>query len=123
VPFSISSWLLRKRIDAHVRQSGRPMEHRRVVNPYHAVSIEPGSKCCQDARKLEGHRFLAAAAPKLPLRGCGATAFECRNKQQHHRHVTRNSAEQSPIRQVARNAIAGALRARFVEELSQCTEE
>jgi len=77
VPFSISSWLLRKRIDAHVRQSGRPMEHRRVVNPYHAVSIEPGSKCCQDARKLEGHRFLAAAAPKLPLRGCGATACEC----------------------------------------------
>lgn len=75
--FNISSWLLRKRIDAHVRQSGRPMEHRRVVNPYHAVSIEPGSKCCQDARKLEGYRFLAVAAPKLPLGGCGAARCEC----------------------------------------------
>ena len=76
--FSISSWLLRKRIDAHVRQSGRPMEHRRVVNPYHAVGIEPGSKCCQDARKLEGHRFLAAAAPKLPLPKCELASCACR---------------------------------------------
>lgn len=76
--FSISGWLLRKRINAQVRYSGRPMEHRRVVNPYHAVSIEPGSKCCKDARKLEGHRFLAAAAPQLPLPSCGAAVCECR---------------------------------------------
>ena len=78
MPFSISSWLLRKRIDVHVRQSGRPMEHLRVVNPYHAVSIKPGSKCCEDARKLEGHRFLATGAPTVPLKGCTSASCQCR---------------------------------------------
>ncbi len=75
--FSISSWLLRKRIDAQV-QSGRPMEHRRVVNPYHAVSIEPGQKACSEARKLDGRRYLAAVAPQIPLRNCTAATCQCR---------------------------------------------
>ena len=76
--FSISNWLLRKRIDAQVRNSGRPMEHSRVANPYHAVSIETGSKACAESRKLEGHRFLASAAPMLPLRGCTSATCQCR---------------------------------------------
>jgi hypothetical protein len=79
MPFSISSWLLRKRIDAQARIPGRTMEHRRVVNPYHAVSIEAGPKSCKEARKLEDRRFLAATAPRLPLPECKAPAScQCR---------------------------------------------
>ena len=95
MPFSISSWLLRKRIDAHVRQSGRPMEHRRVVNPYHAVSIEPGSKCCQDARKLEGHRFLATGAPTIPLKGCTSASCQCRYVHYNDRRSNRDRRNQA----------------------------
>lgn len=95
MPFSISSWLLRKRIDAHVRQSGRPMEHRRVVNPYHAVSIEPGSRCCKDARKLEGHRFLATAAPTIPLKGCTSASCQCRYVHYNDRRTNRDRRNQT----------------------------
>ena len=74
-----TSWLVRRKIHAHVRLSGRPVEHRHLVNPYHAVSIETGSNYCEQARELDGQRFLAAAAPELPLRECGgATACACR---------------------------------------------
>lgn len=77
--FSLSQWLLRRRIAAQARTSGRPMEHRRVVNPYHAVSIEAGPRACPAVRALEGSRFLATAAPKLPLESCTAsTACRCR---------------------------------------------
>ena len=95
MPFSISSWLLRKRIDAHVRQSGRPMEHRRVVNPYHAVSIEPGSRCCKDARKLEGHRFLATGAPTIPLKGCTSASCQCRYIHYNDRRSNRDRRNQT----------------------------
>ncbi len=76
--FNLGNWLLRKRIDAQVRTSGRPMEYRRVVNPYHAVSIEPGPKACAESRKLEGRRFLASSAPQLPIRGCTSSTCQCR---------------------------------------------
>ena len=76
--FSISTWLMRTRIDAHVRLSGRPMEHRRVVNPYHAIGIAPGPGCCRAAADLEGSRFLCAEAPKIPLPECDARSCGCR---------------------------------------------
>jgi hypothetical protein len=78
VGFNISNWFLRRRIDTEVRTSGRPVEHRRIGNPFHAVSIEFGQSACQQARKLEGQRFLSASAPMLPLAGCGTTACRCR---------------------------------------------
>jgi len=74
----ITNWFLRRKIDAHVRQPGRAMEHRRVVNPYHAVSVEAGPKCCNEARELKGRRFLSAAAPKIPLANCDAKSCGCR---------------------------------------------
>ncbi len=77
MPHMFSNWYLHRKIDAHVRLSGRPMEHCRVVNPFHAVSIEPGLKCCKEARELDGRRFLAAAAPQLPLLKCEKTSCAC----------------------------------------------
>jgi hypothetical protein len=76
--FNISNWLMRTKIDAHVRRSGKPMEQRRVVNPYHAVEVSPALGCCKAAVDLKGRRFLSAEAPKLPLPGCDAASCRCR---------------------------------------------
>jgi hypothetical protein len=77
--FNLSSWFLRRRIDAEVRTSGRPVEHRRIGNPYHAVSIEPGTRACEAARAASAKRFLSTAAPMLPLRECAhPSACQCR---------------------------------------------
>ena len=77
--FNLSSWFLRRRIDAQARSSGRPIEHRRIGNPYHAVSIERGANACAAARATENKRFLSSAAPMLPLRECTqSSACQCR---------------------------------------------
>jgi len=76
--FNISAWFLRRRIDAEVRTSGRPVEHRRIGNPFHAVSIEPGQSACEEARRLQGQRFLSTSAPMLPLKDCGTSKCACR---------------------------------------------
>jgi hypothetical protein len=78
MPFSIATWLMRTRIDAHVRLSGKPMEHRCVSNPYHAVGVVPASGCCKAVAELKGRRFLSATAPKLPLPACDAASCRCR---------------------------------------------
>ena len=78
MPFSLSDWIIRKKIHAEVRLSGRPVQVHRVVNPYHAVSIAHEAGRCRKAAELEGRRFLAAAAPKLPLPNCDANACRCR---------------------------------------------
>jgi hypothetical protein len=76
--FNLSSWFLRRKIDAEVRLSGRPVEHRRIGNPYHAVSIDTGMRCCAEARAQEGRRYLSSAAPNLPLKGCTSASCQCR---------------------------------------------
>lgn len=78
MPFSLSNWLLRRKIDAQVRNSGRPVEHRRIAYPYHAVSVEAGPRACDAARALRGMRILSSEAPMLPLRDCAAPVCTCR---------------------------------------------
>jgi hypothetical protein len=50
----------------------------RALNPFHAVSINPGPRCCQAAKALTGVRFLSAQAPRLPLPQCEAGTCECK---------------------------------------------
>jgi hypothetical protein len=76
--FNISEWLMRRRIGAEVRSAGRRVEHSRVANPYHAVSIEAGARACAAARGLDGRRFLSSAAPMLPLKECSSSTCQCR---------------------------------------------
>ncbi len=76
--FNLSDWLMRKRIGAEVRYADRPVEHRRVGNPFHAVSVEPGLRACEAARKLEGRRFLSSSAPTLPVPECSRSKCQCR---------------------------------------------
>lgn len=88
--FNISNWILRRRIDAEVKTSGRPVEHRRIGNPYHAVSIEPGARACSAAREAEGKRFLSSTSPMLPLRGCTNTTCQCRYVHHSDRRIVRD---------------------------------
>lgn len=94
--FNISDWLLRRRIDAQVRTSGRPVEHRRIGNPYHAVSIEQGLRCCEAARDLDGQRFLSSDAPLLPLEGCSQSTCHCRYVHHDDRRAARDRRVQFP---------------------------
>ena len=49
---------------------------------YHAVSIKYSENACDAAKAMTGRRFLATAAPRLPLPECDA--LECRCKFTHH---------------------------------------
>ncbi len=76
--FSISDWFQRRKIDAQMRRPGSAVEHRRIGNPYHAVSIEAGSRGCAAARGQEGKRYLSSSAPMLPLKDCTSPTCNCR---------------------------------------------
>ena len=76
--FNLYGWWVRRRIGAQVRSAGARVEHSRVANPYHSVSIEPGPRACAEAKSRQGRRFLSTSAPMLPLRGCTQVTCQCR---------------------------------------------
>jgi len=76
--FSLSEWWMRQKIGAQMRGAGMRVEHRRVGNPYHAVSIQAGTKSCAAAKEIEIRRFLSSVAPMLPLKGCTQAHCQCR---------------------------------------------
>jgi hypothetical protein len=51
---------------------------RKPIQPYHAVSIAPGDRCCAASRDLVGKRFLSRDAPPLPLKDCTQPTCTCR---------------------------------------------
>lgn len=75
----LSIWLLvRKRRDAH-RQRAEPNTRARAKRTaYHAVSIKFEKDACNAAKAMAGRRFLATAAPKIPLPECDALSCKCR---------------------------------------------
>jgi len=44
---------------------------------FHAVSIKYSSSACNAAKAMTGRRFLASAAPRLPLPECDALECHC----------------------------------------------
>lgn len=76
--FNLSSWLHRKRVQAEVRLSGRPVQSHRVTYPYHAVSIDAGASCRQTAKLYGGRRYLSPEAPAIPLPTCDTSNCRCR---------------------------------------------
>ena len=112
--FNLSNWLMRRRIGAQVRSPGSPVEHRRVSNPYHAVSIEPGPRSCAEARARESRRYLSAAAPVLPLKGCTNATCQCRYRHHEDRRAQRvvlTEDGSAAVDQVVRNRCAAVQRA------------
>jgi hypothetical protein len=50
---------------------------KKITQPFHAVSIQPGIHCCHQARALQGQRFLSREAPPLPLKNCNCVSCTC----------------------------------------------
>ncbi len=62
---------------------------------YHAVSIRFESNACRYAKELSGRRFLASAAPRLPLPGCDIP--DCRCRFSHHDDRRSGKDRRSPF--------------------------
>lgn len=72
-------WALIRRRSAVGKQEAAVSTPSQVQNTaYHAVSIKFDEKACDAARELFGRRFLASAAPRLPLSDCDAAECHCR---------------------------------------------
>ena len=70
-----------------VKKSRRRLPTRK--KNYHAVSIKFEPYACSAAQELDGTRFLAEAAPRLPLPECNVTDCKCHFAH----HEDRRSAE------------------------------
>ena len=63
---------------------GKPVTARgsrqtRAAGKYHAVSINPGSRCCSAAETAGDKRFLTSGrVPMLPLANCNSEACTCK---------------------------------------------
>lgn len=62
---------------------------------YHAVSIKFDTNACDAAKAMAGRRFLASAAPRLPLAECNA--LECRCRFAHHEDRRSGKDRRSPF--------------------------
>ena len=65
------------------------------TSPFHAVSITYSENACTTAKEMTGRRFLASAAPRLPLPECDA--LECRCKFAHHADRRSGRDRRSPF--------------------------
>ena len=53
------------------RANGRSRENGSTKQPFSAVSVYSRDlTLCEAAKRIDGHKFLAAHAPELPLGGC-----------------------------------------------------
>jgi len=73
--FSLRSPFKKKDAGTKTRANGRGKKNaksaQRTLHPYRAVSIYSRDlTLCEAAKRIDGHKFLAAHAPELPLGGC-----------------------------------------------------
>ena len=89
-------WLRRRGSSKPARApaSAARVEHE-ANTEFHAVAIRPAAHACAAARKLEGKRFLATEAPRLPLAGCDRERCECRF--QHYKDRRAGTDRRSPF--------------------------
>lgn len=91
-------WLiLRRRSTAApvVKAANQERRSNKQGTAYHAVSIKFPENACFPAKALHGRRFLASAAPSLPLRDCDAS--ECRCRFVHHQDRRGGKDRRSPF--------------------------
>ena len=83
-------WLLRLRRAAAKDAAESSSQPRSSNSQYHAVSMHVGNHACRSAREMVGRRFLATAAPKLPLAGCDVLDCQCKFVHHKDRRATRD---------------------------------
>ena len=73
-----------------------PSEAPRIASSaYHAVSLQYSETACDAAKAMTGRRFLATAAPRLPLPECDS--LECRCRFIHHEDRRSGKDRRSPF--------------------------
>lgn len=65
-------------VDAPPSPNPARVVRNQAPQPYRCVAIRPGQEACPTVRNLAGRRFLAQAAPLLPLDDCTAAGCGCR---------------------------------------------
>jgi hypothetical protein len=71
-------WLyIRSRRNASSAKSSTARPAARKSTEFHAVSIQFSASACNVAKALSGQRFLASAAPTMPLPGCDVASCDC----------------------------------------------
>ena len=89
-------WLyLRRRKDQVAQEQSTTDIGRKEDTTFHAVSIKFSEGACDAARELSGRRFLANAAPRLPLPDCDAATCDCRFA--HHKDRRTGRDRRSPF--------------------------
>lgn len=88
-------WLWRMRRSASVTETERASPASRKKTAYHAVSIKHARDACVAAKALSGRRFLATAAPQLPLPDCDAKQCKCQFL--HHQDRRSGNDRRSPF--------------------------
>ncbi len=92
----LGAWLVVRKRRKGAAEAPRPAAMRRKESTeYHAVSIKFDAKACNAAKALEGRRFLATAAPKLPLPDCDVLDCKCRFV--HHKDRRTGKDRRSPF--------------------------
>lgn len=89
-------WLIKKRKEGvAVDQQAAIARPKSGNTQFHAVSIKLSGHSCKAAQELSGRRFLATAAPKLPLPECDVLDCNCRFA--HHDDRRSNKERRSPF--------------------------
>lgn len=88
-------WLF-VRLRNQAKESHSARTSKRTGNSaFHAVSIKFDANACSNAKEMAGRRFLASAAPNLPLPGCDA--LECHCRFSHHKDRRSGKERRSPF--------------------------
>jgi hypothetical protein len=88
-------WLVRKRREAVAEDQSSQVREKSKNTQFHAVSIKYTGRACESAKDLSGRRFLATAAPKLPLPDCDVLDCSCRFV--HHQDRRAQKERRSPF--------------------------
>ena len=83
-------WLMRKRREGVADDTKTEVNRPTANTQFHAVSIKYPSSACEAAKNMSGRRFLATAAPKLPLADCNVLDCSCRFTHHKDRRASRD---------------------------------
>jgi hypothetical protein len=88
-------WLFLRRRGRVTQERSTPTPRRKEDTAYHAVSIKFSEGACAAAKAMSGRRFLANAAPRLPLPECDVATCACRFA--HHKDRRAGRDRRSPF--------------------------
>lgn len=88
-------WLLRLRRKAAAEDATAAARPSPAKSQFHAVSITYPGPACDAAKNMNGRRFLATAAPRLPLPKCDVLDCKCRFT--HHKDRRAGRDRRSPF--------------------------